>query len=325
MITLFRKIGVSFMFVASIYACNQTQTDNAAESVKPIGNAVYYWRTTFVLDNAERVFLKQHNVERIYLRMFDVALEHNISADQSEVAPIATTIFKSDIPDGIEIVPTVYITLDALRAMRGKEKKYAKLIVERMRAMASYNKCGRIREMQFDCDWTSETRTVYVALCQAASQLLHCETIELSATIRLHQLSETALPIDRGVLMLYNTGALKDKNTRNSILDIADVRPYMNKRKCNLPFDYAYPAFGWGVKFHDGKFQGIVSHPENGTLNEDDIIRTERPTADEILAVKTLVDEKLGQPSRYHIIYHLDNKQLKNYTTDEISKIYFNH
>lgn len=29
--------------------------------------------------------------------------------------------------------------------------------------------------------------------------------------------------------MLYNTGALKDPNTYNSILHIADVKPYLRK------------------------------------------------------------------------------------------------
>ena len=49
--------------------------------------------------------------------------------------------------------------------------------------------------------------------------------IALSITVRLHQLREPAPPADRGVLMLYNTGALKAHDTRNSILDLADVKP----------------------------------------------------------------------------------------------------
>lgn len=308
------------LLAACLTACRQQPADKVAE---PAGNAVYYWRTTFELDDAETAFLQCHNIDRIYLRMFDVAVERNDNTNKMEAVPIATTVFNSDIPDNIQIVPTVYITLEALNAINGDEEKYAELIIERLRAMMSYNGCGPLREIQFDCDWTSRTRTTYVALCRAARKMLQHDKIALSSTIRLHQLSEDAPPVDCGVLMLYNTGALKNPDTRNSILDIKNVRLYLRKRrKCNIPLDYAYPAFGWGVKFHDGKFCGIVRHPENEVLKDGDTIRLERPTADEVFEVKALVEKELGAPSRYNIIYHLDNKQLKHYTYDEISKIY---
>ena len=122
--------------------------------------------------------------------------------------------------------------------------------------------------------------------------------------------------------MLYNTGSLKNPQTRNSILDIADVSPYLRKRKCKIPLDYAYPIFGWGVKFHNGQFSGIVSSPEEKSFEEGDTIRIERPTAQEIQAVKELVESKLGTPSRYRILYHLDSKQLEYHADHEISKIY---
>ena len=123
--------------------------------------AIYHWRTTFAPDSAEIAFVRRHDIRRIYLRMFDVATEHTPETGHDEAVPIATTRFTAAIPDGVEIVPTVYITLEALRAMRGRETQYAELIVERLRAMASYNGCGAIREMQFDCDWTSTTRESY--------------------------------------------------------------------------------------------------------------------------------------------------------------------
>ena len=324
MISFLRKITFSILLAGSMAACGtkQPQPSNT-------GNAIYYWRTTFALDSIERDFLQRHNIERIYLRMFDVAAELNPETDGYEAVPIATTRFPDDndesaqtVPEGIEIVPTVYITLDALRTMQGEEAKYAELMVERLRAMASYNKCGKIREMQFDCDWTASTRASFVKLCSVARERLHADTIALSATIRLHQLAEKAPPVDCGVLMLYNTGALKNPDTHNSILDIKDVRPYLRKRKCNIPLGYAYPTFGWGVRFHDGKFQRIVSRPEVESLDDGDTIRIERPTADEILEVKSLVEKELGLPSHRNILYHLDNEQLKYYTDDEITKIY---
>lgn len=121
--------------------------------------------------------------------------------------------------------------------------------------------------------------------------------------------------------MLYNTGALKNPQTRNSILDIADAKPYLKPTKYDLPLGYAYPAFGWGVKFKDDEFVTIVSN-ENESPSRNETIRRERATAAEILEVKALVEKMLGAPASGNILYHLDESQLKNYTDEEIAQIY---
>ena len=283
-------------------------------------NSVYYWKTTFALDSTEQTFLQRHQIDRIYLRMFDVAVEHNYNTQAAEVVPIATTKFISSIPAGVEIVPVTYITIEALRLMRGKENEYAQLIVERLLAMCSYNECGAIEELQIDCDWTQTTESSYFILCDCVKQLLQKRGIALSVTIRLHQLCGEVPPVDRGVLMLYNTGTLKKYETRNSILDIKDVKIYVKFMQYGLPLDYAYPAFGWGVKFMKEEFVSIVS--EQDTVSQaGEYIRKERPTYAEIVAVKKYVESHLGKPASGNILYHLDYSQLNNYTDDEINQI----
>ena len=283
-------------------------------------NSMYYWKTTFDLDSTERAFLEEHNIKRLYVRMFDVALEPDYLNGSPEIVPIATTKFVSEIPAGVEIVPVAYITIDALRAMHGQESEYATLIVERLLAMASFNKCGDIREIQLDSDWTESTRNSYHSLCEIVKSELSAHNIMLSLTIRLHQMRETPPPADRGVLMLYNTGALKDPNTHNSILSIEDVKPYLSEIEYPLPLDYAYPVYGWGVKFSDNKFVSIVT-TEDVQIKENEHIRYERPQVSEIVEVKELVEKSFGKPVSGNILYHLDSKQLKNYTSDEIDKI----
>ncbi|MBQ5861981.1 MAG: hypothetical protein IIW65_07575, partial [Alistipes sp.] len=275
-------------------------------------------------------FMKQHNIKRLYLRMFDVAAEHNLVTGTLDIVPIATTQFEDCDRwrlEGVEVIPTTYITIEALREIKGKEKEYAELIVERLRAMATHNKLGKICEMQFDCDWTTSTQQSYFRLCEASRDLLKADSIALSSTIRLHQISQNAPPVDRGVLMLYNTGNLKSIETRNSILDIKDVEPYLKKKiEYPIPLDYVYPTFGWGVKFYQwGDFKSIVSNPETETTEEGETMRIERPTVEEILAVKKLIENKLGKSSRSNIIYHLDKDQLKHYSQDEINKIFSNN
>ena len=304
-----------------------TQPVQTGESDLQPTNAIYHWKTTFAPKYEELEFMKQHNIKRLYLRMFDVAPELNLVTGRRDIIPIATTQFEGFDRwrlEGVEVIPTTYITIEALCEMRGKEEEYAELIVERLRAMATHNKFGKIREMQLDCDWTTSTQQSYFKLCEASRDLLKADSIALSSTIRLHQLSQTAPPVDRGVLMLYNTGNLKSIDTQNSILDIKDVEPYLKKKiEYPIPLDYVYPTFGWGVKFYKwGDFKFIVSNPETETIEEGETMRIERPTVEEILAVKKLVENKLGKPSRGNIIYHLDKEQLKHYSEDEINKIF---
>lgn len=318
--------------IAFFVGCNRRQPvqKESEQSVttetekQPAGNAIYYWRTTFSLNSDEKAFLRRHNINRLYLRMFDVAVEEDYAKTCKEIVPIATTRFNDSIPSNIEIVPVVYITIDALRELANRNKQYfAQLIVDRMLAMCSYNECGTISELQLDCDWTSTTKSSYILLCEEAKKLLAEKNIKLSITIRLHQLEETPPPADRGVLMLYNTGALKNYNAKNSILHYDDVRPYMTSViRYPIPLDYAYPTFGWGVKFRNKKFVSIVSNPDAEKVGNGETIRRERPSVKDILTIKELTANCLGKADRRNILYHLDSEQLKNYSEDEINKIF---
>jgi hypothetical protein len=206
--------------------------------------------------------------------------------------------------------------------MDGEEYRYASYIIERMLAMASYNELGEIKEIQFDCDWTESTRHIFFALCECARLQLHDMDMTLSVTVRLHQLRQQAPAADRGVLMLYNTGAVRNPNTHNSILDINDVEPYLKRCKYRLPLDYAYPTFGWSVLFKDGIFQRLISDNDSHTPTDGETLRVERASAEEIAEVKRRVEHAFGKPYQSNIIYHLDINQLNNYTDDEIAEIF---
>lgn len=312
---LFLLIGV-----AVFTGCGDcSNISNANYSTKH--NSIYYWKTVFELDSAELSFLQKHDIDRIYLRMFDVATEPDFLNGTSQIVPIATTKFVSPIPNNIEIVPVAYITIDALRAMAGREVEYASLIVERLLVMSSYNECGDIKEIQLDCDWTSTTKDSYSKLCKVVKDSLSTKGVDLNITVRLHQLQETPPPADKGVLMIYNTGALKNPETSNSILHIDDVKPYIKRTQYAIPLDYAFPVFGWGVKFENNKFVSIVSY-DCQEISDNENIRYERPAAGDILEVKALVEENLGKPATGNILYHLDYSQLKHYADNEISQIF---
>ncbi len=311
------KILLALVAVAVLPGCGD-RIENSADVV-PV-NSIYHWKTVFELDSAELDFLKKHDIGRVYVRMFDVVPEYDFLNSTTDVVPIATTKFVSPVPAGVEIIPVTYITIEALRAMEGREEEFATLMVERMLAMCSYNECGKINELQLDCDWTTATKESYEKVCGVVKELLDVKGIALSITVRLHQLRENPPPADSGVLMLYNTGALKRPETENSILSYADVEMYVRPTEYPIPLDYAYPIFGWGVKFADSKFVSIVSY-DSDEMSENEHIRYERPRVCTIFAVKELVEKNIGKPARGNILYHLDYSQFKNYTDDEISQI----
>lgn len=71
-------------------------------------NAVYYWKTAFKFSEQEKDFLQKEKIGRIYLHMFDVTV------NEYGAVPNASVSFGTTVPSYIEIVPTVFITVDAL-------------------------------------------------------------------------------------------------------------------------------------------------------------------------------------------------------------------
>ncbi len=304
----------------------QAEKQKETTTLRTSANGIYYWKTTFALNETEKAFLKDHEVNRLYMRLFDVVPDNegvNINGFVYDVVPNATITFTQAVPEGLEVVPVVYITIDALRKMAGREAEFAQLITERVMHIADFHELGVIHEVQLDCDWTQLTQESYFVLCEKTSEQLHKLGVQLSCTIRLWQLSLPAPPVGRGVLMLYNTGALASVNTTNSILDNNDVKPYLKNKTYALPLDYALPTYEWYVWFRNGQYQGIL-HQFNDSLKlqHGDSIRHDRVTFDEIMEVKQAVLEKQETQNASIILYHLDSANLSKYTNNEIDQMY---
>ena len=315
-------------------------------------NGIYYWRTTFEASEAELQFLAAHNVKRLYLRLFDVDMSKRNLGDALSPQPVATIQFRDSanlaqvmqIVD--ECVPTIFITLPALKTMHWEASEYASKICTRILNMCSYHGfLNKVHEVQIDCDWTESTESQYFHLLDEMRYIMHGHGIQLSATIRLHQLRSAAPPVDKGVLMLYNTGSFKHPDTQNSILSYEDARPYLKKAlRYNLHLDYAFPNFGWGIWFRNKTFQAILHQRDftNDTLYEQisdthfrvikdhcvekgywlqcgDIIRKE--VAD-MAVIEQIKQQLLFDKQTSVIMYHLDENNLKNYTNDETTTFY---
>lgn len=288
---------------------------NACGSGDPV-RAIYHWKTTYNPTQYELQWLRDHRVQRLYLRLFDV----DVYDCEERAAPIATTRFLQPLPDSIEVVPVVYITNEAMDRMQVYD--VAERIAERVKKMAECNGID-LHEVQVDCDWTERTKNDYYWFCRHLQEELHKDGIRLSSTVRLHQVDTTlaSLPVDGRVLMVYNTGNLRSPQTENSILDYADVKPYLRRIDADMldGMDYAWPVFGWGVAFDEqGAFQCIV-RPAALAADTSTRLREEWGRPEEVRRVQRKLP---AHGSHTTILYHLDSLNLSKYTYDEIEEIY---
>ena len=302
------RLTLAFLLVLLLSGCRR-------ESVAPTGNAMYYWRSVFRLDSAERAFLERHHVRKLYVKFFDVAVD-----EKGAVTPVATISFSDSVPRGVEVVPTVFIVENCLRAdTTGLAQKLVKRVVQ----MCETNDIGGVKEVQLDCDWTVRSREACYALYERVRNELREHGLGLSATIRLHQLSMAVPPVDRGVLMVYNTGNPRQLNGRNPILDMRDVEPYLKRlRGYDLPLSAAYPAFQWQLFFSNGKFSQVVYGEVPLKRFVGDTLVTWRPSADEVCRVRDAIGRQRYDVNRELIVYHLDSKQMNNYNPEDYEKIF---
>lgn len=317
---------------------------------KPVADpkpGVYYWRTSLRLDPAERAFLQEHKVGKMYVRYFDVVLDGS-----EQPVPNATISFQDSVPQDIEIIPTIFIVNNC---MKPGIDSIAPLLVQRVLQMNETHDINGVKELQIDCDWTAGTQATYFAFLAQVRQLLAKHGMRLSATIRLHQLAMEAPPVDYGVLMMYNTGDLKNSKQRNPILDKRDVQPYLkNLAGYTLPLCAAYPNFGWQLLYTGDKFRDILYSEDlsdttlyhkvsegkylvvssidlpnylssNSTytyLNAGDTVIVVKPEAETLVEVHEALSHERPGINDQVIIYSLNKSSINNYTPSDYEKIY---
>lgn len=278
-------------------------------------HSVYYWETSLNIDSAERAFLTAHNVKRVYCRYFDVVMD-----DNGNPQPNATLSFDSKIPDSIEVVPVVYILNDC---MKKANDKLVLEILTRIEQMNETNNIHNVNEIQIDCDWTRSTREDFFNFLRGMRKYCHDQCWSLSATIRLHQLDEEAPPVDRGVLMVYNTGNPADISKEKPILDIRDVAPYMKYLKdYKLPLSAAYPLYQWKILFRGKKFKEIIHDDDDIHVFAGDTIITREPSLDDILSAEQAVEKARSDVNNEVILYHLSNSNIKRFKSSDYERIY---
>ncbi|MBQ6653329.1 MAG: hypothetical protein IJM81_08100 [Prevotella sp.] len=316
------------MLLVGMVSCSRQPED---ESVR----GMYYWRTTFALSSEEQDFLKDHNVSRLYVRYFDVVIPPSVPPGGEEGGPMPNATIKGLQPPSSfinhyslptthypSLIPVVFITNDCMvRPPKGLAEK----ILTRVLQMNETHDIGGVSELQIDCDWTLRTRKNFFAFLEELRPLAREKGISLSATIRLHQLSQPVPPVDRGVLMVYNTGDVTRLDCHHPILDLADVKPYLRHLKgYDLPLSAAYPLFTWRVLFRQGRYVGIMHSDDDLPVIAGDSIVTRQPDMAHIMEARHAIARL--RPDIHHevILYDLSKENITRLKPEDYETIFSN-
>lgn len=328
--------------VVSFFSCNEK---NESRQITP---SFYYWKSVLHISDFEKQKLGSLKVKTIYLKFFDVEWDE---AMKKPVPVAKLQVAKEDLQKVITIIPTVFITNECIQKINSLQvKQLAENIYNLITEIKRANGFDSIPEIQIDCDWTETTKEKYFQLIK--NFRLKTPDSRLSCTIRLHQikfLSKTGVPpADRGLLMCYNMGNLKNPATNNSILETEELKKYTgNLARYPLQLDVAFPLFDWKVLYRNNIYSGLIQGlPETAftnsfcsktsnryrilkdtllqgyNLKKGDMIRDEQSDIKEVLAAAGEISRHLKNTPLRVSLYHLDSVILSKYTTHELESIY---
>lgn len=289
-------------------ACGRTDGGESRRSV-------YYWSTVLDIDSTKQAFIDRHGISRMYVRYFDV-----VAGEDGSPVPNATLRFGTGVPQGVEVVPAVYIVNECMAA---DTAGLAGLILKRILQMNATNDIGGVKEIQIDCDWTRRTRQRYFGFLRTLRAMAAGKGVKVSATIRLHQLAEGAPPVDRGVLMMYNTGDFTDISCQKPILDMRDAAPYLRHLAgYGLKLAAAYPIYSWRILFRGGRYVGIMHRDDDLPVLPGDSIVTRAPSLDDITTAAGAVGSRRPDANSEIILFDLSRQNATRFKPDDYEKIF---
>jgi hypothetical protein len=332
------SFAVFFSLLLSAGSCS-----NKTEKIGEL-RGFYYWKTNFILPQTLRQSLHNLKVAHLYVKHFDVTWEER----DKQAIPVALLNMQDTLPANIKITPVVFITLEALRNTEVHQipvlaEKMGNLLEKLSGSSANY----LADEIQIDCDWTMQTRDAYFTLLKELKQHAFFKGRTLSVTIRLHQvkyINEAGIPpADRGLLMCYNMGNLRDPSAKNSIIDPATFSSYTGRlNDYPLPLDFALPLFDWWVWFRNREYYGLIHAgnlpPQLGRgrvtgFSKDtsvngyhflpgDRVRHENSPVSSLIKITESLPARFRSGKSKLILYHLDSASLSNYSIHELEDIY---
>lgn len=335
---------LSYLIIISVlnWSCTKNNTS--------VTRGFYYWQSNLNNNTLNFKRLDSLNIKSLYVKFFDVTLDET----SQQPIPVADINFEHPIPANISIIPVVFITNKTLENLDTTQSKYlAQKIAKRIQYVIDTNNLPQPSEIQIDCDWTTTTKQNYFILLQTLKQFPSFNKIQISATIRLHQIkyykTTGVPPVDKGLLMFYNMGNIEEVDSENSIYDENIAALYVSYIKSYpLTLDAAIACYGWGLLFDNNRLLKIFYPLYQEEISDSLFIKTGSNTytakgnfyfegqffvTGNTLRLETMTPElslvaaeqlasNLHNEKINVILFHLDEVILNKYSNEDLEAIY---
>jgi hypothetical protein len=321
---------------------------SCSNKVENVERAFYYWKSDdYSFSDKEDSLVDKLKVKKFYVKFFEV--DHS---DAMGNYPISKTELHFYRRDSLNIVPTVYLrNAIFIKASKGSLDTLAdnvNFLIDKY-CKEKYERQLPVKEFQMDCDWTLKSKDNYFYFLK---KLKAISKKEISCTLRLYPYKYPdkmgVPPVDKATLMCYNLiNPLGDKS-KNSILDLNELKSYLNiDNRYPLHLDIALPAYSWMQVYQNEQFSKVIytdvknakkilkpikplwyevtkdTVVENTYLRIGDKIKFEEVTADKILKAISIIKSNVKFDENTTVtLFHLDEEQLSNYSNEELSGFY---
>jgi len=344
------KNSITLVFILTLlFACNNKH------KVEKVERAFYFWKGNAVGDeNSEQ--LKKLNVQKLYFKLFEV----DYSEARGNFPYLKNRPYAYDFKtlDSIKIVPTIFIKNGIFQY--NNEQSLDKLadnivfLIDKYSFDQGYNgttkKIFDYDEIQIDCDWTKTTKDQYFYLLKKIKQLSHKK---ISCTLRLYAYKYPEAmgipPVDKATLMCYNLIKPLSQQNKNSILDIAELKKYLDKKRSYpVHLDIALPTFYWTQLYQNNRFEELIDVSPNQVkgfsklvkpfwyqvvrdtsinynlyLQAGDQLKCEDVPAPNILKAIDIIKQQVDlDPETTISLFDLDQSTFTQYTNAEIASFY---
>jgi hypothetical protein len=344
-----KRIFLGIISSLFLFSCNNDS------NVEHVERAFYYWKGNSSIDDADANELKELKVRKLYVKLFEV--DYNEVQGNFPFEKNRPDRYELEKLDSVTIIPTIFIKNGIFQY---NDEKSLDLLADNIvflidkYSKEQYGASEKIfdyDEIQIDCDWTKSTKDKYFYLLKKVKAL---SDKKLSCTLRLYPYKYPDImgvpPVDKVSLMCYNLIKPLTNKEKNSILDIEELKKYLNEKKSYpVHIDVALPVFHWVQLYQNNQFAELLDLSTNDVksfakstqplwyqvekdtsfnygetyLRTGDQIKCEEVKASEIHEAIELVKKYVDLDKNTTIsLFDLNESTFKQYTHEEISGFY---
>lgn len=263
-----KKILLLASFLLLLVSC---QKEHKAVKVE---RAFYYWKSDNSINLDMENHLKTLDVKKMYVKFFEVDYSEATGNYPYDKLYSYGNLFETN--GNLVVIPTVFVKNEIFKYNTEKDlDKLADNIVFLInkRSKEKFKNVTVADEIQIDCDWTKSTKEKYFYLLK---KIKEDSKKQISCTLRLYPYKYQQImgvpPVDKATLMCYNLIKPMTNSDKNSILDINELKSYLDARRSYpVHLDVALPVFGWTQLYQNNHFQKLID------LSSEDIKSFAKP------------------------------------------------